>query len=235
MENQKLFTNRLSLITGFVALGIVLAVFLGDETVIETLSAEDGLIENISAGLWFIGFVVCIVRLLGKHSNRYRLFLLFWALFCFFCLGEETSWFQRFIHYSSPSCIENINAQDEFNLHNIDFFQGGNWVTGDSGSSAKINLKLFLGAQNLFRFGYLIYFLFIPILLYMGRLRTIEKKLNYPCPNVCFVLSTWSVLIISFVFVFFNREIKSSLAETREMLYALFILLYIYTHLKGRN
>ena len=210
-----------------------MAVLFVDETVIETLSAEDGLIENISAGLWLIGFVICIVRLLSKHSNRYRLFLLFWALFCFFCLGEETSWFQRFIYYPSPSCIKNINAQDEFNLHNIEFFQGGNWVTGDS--TAKNNLKLFLSSQNLFRFGYFIYFLFIPILLYMGRVRIIEKKLNYPCPNMCFVLSTWSVLIISFIFVFFNREIKSSLAETREMLYALFILLYIYTHLKGQS
>jgi hypothetical protein len=40
----------------------------------------------------------------------------------------------------------------------------------------------------------------------------------------------WATIALSFIFALFsNLQIKSALAETREMLYAFFIFLYVFT------
>jgi hypothetical protein len=41
------------------------------------------------------------------------------AIGFFFCFGEEISWAQRIIGFTTPEAFTDVNVQNEFNLHNI--------------------------------------------------------------------------------------------------------------------
>jgi len=87
-----------------------------------------------------------------------------------------------------------------------------------------------LKPQTLFRIGIFVYFLILPLIFYIGKLKTLMMKIEYPNPSALFVLSMWGSIILSFILALFSDSpTRSALAETREMFYALFIFLYIFT------
>ncbi len=92
-------------------------------------SLEDGPIENLTAllfGLSSLGFVVimCRSRFLREKKVWWRyLFVLAWALLMFVFMGEEISWGQRLFGFSTPDGLASVNAQKEFNLHNLESLQ----------------------------------------------------------------------------------------------------------------
>jgi len=233
MEKASLKKDMVFWVMGVLSITACLAVWLGDQRYIGALTAEDGVVESLSAVFYFFGLAVCIWRLLGKWGNI-KLWLVIWAFLCLAFLGEETSWFQRIIGYSTPEFLESMSAQEEVNIHNLRFLQGGKWTDGLS--SGRFDVKMLLGSQNLFRIGFACYFLLIPLLLYWGRPRFLTvlliEKLKYPVPKASFVISLWTTLSLSFFLAFHSTEpAKASVAETREMLYAFFILFYLFTHL----
>jgi hypothetical protein len=210
-----------------------LVVWLGDQRYMRALTEEDGIVESMSAVFYFCGLAVCIWYLLTTRGKS-KLWAVIWAFLCLIFLGEETSWFQRIIGYATPEFMESMSAQEEINIHNLRFLQGGKWTDGLS--SGRFDVKMLLGSQNLFRIGFACYFLLIPLLLYWGRPKFLQvllkEKLSYPLPKVSFVISLWTTLSLSFFLAFHSTEpAKASIAETREMFYALFILLYLFTHL----
>ncbi len=83
--------------------------------------AEDGLFESATA----IILLICAALLLSSLGRSWRLdrrlgFAVgFLALLCFLLLMEEISWGQRIIGFETPEEIEEINAQQEVNLHNM--------------------------------------------------------------------------------------------------------------------
>ena len=93
--------------------------------------AKEGGIEIIEALLW--GFAALAFGwsafklftrnperpLRSKASGRF-LWCAFFAGLSFLALGEETSWGQVYGWYSAPESIAAVNAQEEFNLHNLD-------------------------------------------------------------------------------------------------------------------
>ena len=236
MENRVLKMRTISPIMFLFGVATVLGIWMGDVRVIERLTSEDGIIETLSAVFYFFGFAVCIYCLVKKlPGSRFLLFL--WAFLCFVFMGEELSWFQRIFGYPTPSVIGTTSAQKEFNIHNLEFFQGGKWI--EALSSSRFNLKLFLSSQNIFRIWFVLYFLIVPLLLYAGKPKGIVKlvrdKMQYPLPGADFLVSVWATLILSFVFAIYSNEARrSALGETREMFYALFILAHVYMHLKAR-
>lgn len=90
------------------------------------LKKEDGVFEYIT---FFFFLCVSIVGILGFHRTRLStthvnlkrfFFVLFalMALFGFVIAGEEISWGQRIIGFSTPENIAEVNTQKEFNIHN---------------------------------------------------------------------------------------------------------------------
>lgn len=123
-EIQKEFiVIKRALIPISVLLGIVSILFIwfGEPDNVSALTREDGVVENLSAIFYMVGLFVSFISIFKAERI---LFPILWAALCFVFLGEETSWFQRIFHYSVPE-VEQINAQNEFNLHNLDMFQGG--------------------------------------------------------------------------------------------------------------
>ncbi|MBN1846505.1 MAG: hypothetical protein JW810_12520 [Sedimentisphaerales bacterium] len=84
----------------------------------EKLSIEDGLVENAEAINWLLAALLMFI-LFFQGKNPWHLLL---AIFFVVCLGEEISWGQRLIGFSTPQSITNINIQKEFNLHNLRLF-----------------------------------------------------------------------------------------------------------------
>jgi len=205
---------------------VFIAVSLLDEALVSFLTQEDGIVETFSAAFYVIGCFICLVYM-GQKKQVHRFWLIFWCVFCFLCFGEEISWFQRIFKYDNPVFAEGVNQQNEFNLHNLFFLHGGKWI--DAFHSGKFNIKLLFSSQNLFRAGFFFYFLVIPLVLKTGRLTFFQKKWRYPVPNNAFIIATWMVLGFSFVLsTFSSGPLKTSLAETRELFYAFFIMLYLF-------
>ena len=186
---------------------------------------EDGLFENLTALFYFIGFIVGIVAV---FRTRPSILLILWTVLCLLFLGEETSWFQRAFDYSVPA-VEKINTQNEFNLHNLNLLQRGSLT-----KSTAESYYLFQ-SQNIFRIGFFGYFLIFPLLHYIPIANKLLQKIGYKKPDTFFTLLLLIVFTSSVTSLFFLPiTLKSPLAETREMLYAYFIMIYISVYL-ARN
>ena len=93
--------------------------------------AKEGGIEIIEALLWAyacVAFGWLTLRTFKATrdlplTQRLRgplLWSAFFALLAFMALGEETSWGQVYGIYAAPEAVASVNAQEEFNLHNLD-------------------------------------------------------------------------------------------------------------------
>jgi hypothetical protein len=81
---------------------------------------EDGLFEWLTSLLYFTSFVLLFRTFLVNRN----IFLLLLALVMFFGAGEEISWGQRVFGFATPEKIDSVNAQHEFNVHNLVVFNG---------------------------------------------------------------------------------------------------------------
>lgn len=89
----------------------------------EWLQDEDHLIEWLTFMAFFMAFVfMAFVLQFHRKMNRWELaYFSGITLFCFVCAGEEISWAQRIIGFDTPEVLLEVNEQNEFNLHNLNF------------------------------------------------------------------------------------------------------------------
>ena len=86
------------------------------------IDGELGLIELATPVLSLIGFIIGIatVRLAWHRVGKQeRIWYLLVTLGCFYFAGEELSWGQHFFGWGTPEYLEQINDQEETNIHNI--------------------------------------------------------------------------------------------------------------------
>lgn len=224
MINNRVVAKILLLVGG----ASILFIWFVSPDIAHSLTREDGAIENLSAIFWLCGFLIsliCIFKLKGKQ----KIIAIVWMLLCFIFLGEETSWFQRIFNYSISS-VEQISAQNEFNLHNLRPLQGGSWMKS-------FHLKNLLKSQNLFRVGFFGYFLLLPLVMYVRKIKYFMLKIGYKKPDILFVIVLLFVFGLSYSLVFLSppKVVKSALAETREMLFSFVVLVYIAAYIWPKN
>jgi len=202
-------------------------VWFGDKSSVLQLTEEDGVIESITAVFYLFGFIIGLITIF----KRKRLFFpIIWTILCFLFLGEETSWFQRILNYSVPA-VENVSEQNEFNLHNLNVFEGESlFVDGKLNKNGLIGF--FMSSQNMFRLGFFGYFLILPVLLFMSRFNKFMKKIGYVKTDYKFILILCVVFGLSFILAIYSPvDTKMAFAEVREMLYAFFIFMYICVYI----
>ena len=122
---------RLALVLFVVILLVYLSLLLDDPTV-SWLLREEHPIELAGALSLFASAVACVVlwRRCDSGSPRLlRLSLLALAVLFVFGAGEEISWGERILGFEAPEAIQDVNAQDETTLHNLDALQG--WLEID--------------------------------------------------------------------------------------------------------
>ncbi|MEM9468804.1 MAG: hypothetical protein AAF988_01435, partial [Pseudomonadota bacterium] len=93
--------------------------------------------------------------------------------------------------------------------------------------------------QNIFRAGFFSYFFVLPFLFYAFRTNwvgNIIKKLGYAPPEKKFTLTVFAIIFIYFIGSYLaGAELRRAVVETREMLYAWFIMLYVILYLNNNN
>ena len=80
------------------------------------LAAEDGPLENAQALCFLAAATVCGWGLVRRRASPWA-----WAvgLASLVLLGEELSWGQRLLGFTSPAAVAEHNRQHEFNVHNL--------------------------------------------------------------------------------------------------------------------
>ena len=199
--------------------GLLLTLFIyikgGADT--QYLWREGLLVETISALGYAVGFTLFLYAFYKAPKKKEALWFMFWALLCFICFGEETSWLQHYIGYATPEPLQEINTQEEFNLHNLNIFQSHSL-------SEELGWKSFLTAQHLFQIGFLGYFLIFPLFCMIKPVRKLSETLYMPIPGICLMTFIWVPIIISVglaVLSLDEPQTKRAMAELREMFFGL--------------
>lgn len=184
---------------------------------------EDGPIQLLSALFYLAGFGVAVLGLVRTKGVEPAYFAV-WALLCVIFFGEETSWLQHQLGYATPETAASWNAQREFNLHNLNIFQGGELF----GTRGELGWSAILKSQHLFQLGFFAYFLALPAAILTHRGTALVSTLRLPFPGWRLVGSIWLLIGLSIVLTAFAGDpTKPVIAETREMFYALSILAFL--------
>ena len=80
---------------------------------------EDSWVENATAGLFFLTGILLFATAWVEKGFPHRCLYILGGLVMVFVAGEEISWGQRLIEFATPDALMDINAQEEFNLHNV--------------------------------------------------------------------------------------------------------------------
>ncbi len=214
--------------------------YISNEVLIQA-TREDGIYENIGALFFLLAAIVFFIivanpkRYLPKDKKGRKLKTLYFsllALLFFFAFGEEISWGQRIFNYATPEAIKEINAQGEFNLHNITVFHGR---TPD-GEEKKGILALFT-MHRLFYIAFLTYLLIIPLLFRVNaRFRAFIKKIHLPVPPIIFGI----LFCANWIFGNSLRAVLSHLkghgvVEIKETVFALILFMFALYWLRFKN
>lgn len=101
----------------FIFSGCIVWLHFYNTKALNNLCKEDGFVEYLTAAFYFLasGFFIAA----NKEHRFKNMFFWFLAAMCFAIGGEEISWGQRIFGIETPTDLNSINVQHEFNLHNI--------------------------------------------------------------------------------------------------------------------
>ncbi len=135
-----------------------------------------------------------------------------WTLACVYFAGEECSWGQWYFGFETPDFIEDINEQDEFNLHNT-----SSWLN----QKPRAAVEAFVVVAGLV----------VPVLAARGRLNRLARGGGaWPAwvlaPAMCWAAAAYFTLVRALDWL--DRfDIPTVDAELRELAVAWFLALYL--------
>lgn len=232
---ENIGAERISI--GLVLLFSVITLFLFSfhPPIFNSISKEDGLIEEASALFLFGSCFITLYALLKykneiKDSMLTRVSLGFLSFTFFIMAMEEVSWFQRVLEIETPKGFES-NVQNEMNLHNF--------ATSTVENLYYIGSFVFLVLFPFFRFlfpfisdnNYLKIFIARPFIAVIG---SIACAYNFDMWNIIFIQMTFlGSLVILIVFAIFS-SVKN---ETYLLLFTIVLIAtsQVLFLLKGEN
>ncbi|RDV15114.1 hypothetical protein DXT99_10600 [Pontibacter diazotrophicus] len=151
-----------------------------------TYTEEDGYIEYFTAILILATSVLCFYKASFMEEKLPMLFFYALAVVFFLGFGEEISWGQRIFGFATPGDLGQINAQNEFNLHNIH-------LDG-------VNLNKLIFGKLLYTCVF-IYFIGFPVFYRRKQqFRNLIDKFSFPVPtttqSLIYFLAFFSILLI---------------------------------------
>jgi hypothetical protein len=212
--------TRTAFIGAAVACLVLLGVYIAPPSVLAALDGEDGVIEIVSALAYPVGALFAL-QLALRTRGLARAHWAMWAVLCVLFFGEETNWLQDWLRYAPPEAAVAINAQSDFNLHNLKALSTRDTVLG-----SRWSWKLLLSPQVLFYIGFATYFLLIPLATLACRARVLAESVGVPRLGHRFLLMVWVPLAFSVALTMASggdADRRALLAETREMIFALVI------------
>ncbi|MBN1548881.1 MAG: hypothetical protein JW902_19680, partial [Syntrophaceae bacterium] len=196
------------------------------------LTKEDGVVEWIGAiSLLLCSFMFLLTYLNKREGNNLfilkthkNIFFLFLAVLFFFGFGEEISWGQRIFKFNTPKSFSEFNVQNEFNIHNLTFFNKQSVKPSDTkeriwGKNITINF--------LFNFFCLIYCGAIPLINRLSPWAANFIRQVYLPVVPGLIAFAFVIFIVSFeVYDFFiEATLKQPVCEWRECILSVFFLI----------
>jgi hypothetical protein len=191
------------------------------------MAMEDGVIENLSALFWLLGFALCLQYLF--RGGRRRFVMILFCAVCFVCLGEEISWGQRIFQLKTPDILLDLNMQKELNIHNFRAFglsvaEQSSWHTYFQ--TGKFNPRMILNPFFFFRVFVVTYFFLFPLAALWRRGSRFLSRIGYYPPKPYFIILFFIAIVITRQLGLPGMRDPQSAGETQEMCYALFIAIY---------
>ena len=192
------------------------------------LNDEDGFIESFTAISFFLTAVIFLILFIRTRA----VILIFFVLAFIFGAGEEISWGQRLFGFETPESIESVNAQREFNLHNLNVFNS----VDEEGH--KQGISRFFGFNTLFFLFCLAYGILLPLMMKIGFVRNIVERIKLPVPplilGVFFLINYLLFKALSVLNVVEGSSIhfSSVIDESKELGWAIVFLLIAIAFLK---
>lgn len=196
--NMKINFNKAELVRSTIILFPIFLIILMfitieySESLYTYLLAEDGLLEWIQFGSFFVASVIGVITAIKARKNKlyFALFTLF-SICCAFIALDEISWGQRIFNLSTPEFFLERNLQLETNIHNLDFIHF-NYLhhkayifIGIYGSLAWLLLRFFKVLRKDFFYFVVpkqeLFFYFLPIAIYYFWL---DYLTSYYWPNL---------------------------------------------------
>jgi hypothetical protein len=186
------------------------------------LAAENRPVELATALFFLAGMAAAANGAVRAHGTL-RWYLGLWALLCFVFFGEETSWLQHMLHYETPPWMAHENMRGELNLHNLEVFHGGEVI------GAEFHWWSLLKAQHLFNLGFVTYLFGLPLLARSATGHELLRRAKLPYPGKRLAAFAFLPLAVSAVLTSLaaTHATKATVAETREMICALVIMIFL--------
>jgi hypothetical protein len=175
--------NKIELYAVISVILIVLSysvLFLVSDEMVVSLTAEDGVFETTGAAFFLLASL-CFFVIFFKNRKSTGLMLkksAFLLLACAFLFAflEEISYGQRIFNISTPQAIQDVNMQNEINIHNLKIFHGKT-ITGER----KGTLALFLNFDRIFSFFWFSFCCLLPFLYkFNSEARDFLNKKQFP-------------------------------------------------------
>ena len=183
-------------------------IFSRDE--MKNITAEDGIIESLTAFFLFIASVTFFLS-----NKKHNIFIYALAFILFFGAGEEISWGQRIFNIQTPDEMKKVNVQGEITLHNLEIFNRTNFD-----NTYKSGLKNLLTMDVLFRIFSFSFGILLPFLVFhINFIKKITMKLKIPVPPISigiFFLLTYICLRSILIVVGTDMDTKLATPEVFE-------------------
>ena len=210
------FSHGIAILTGLAALYMVLYTpeFYLERFVAKDSATGTGIAEHLTWIILIPGILAGFYALLRypKHlMGRPGLWLFAWTAACIYFAGEEASWGQWYFLWETPEAFQQINDQQETNLHNT-----SSWL--DQKPRLAVEIWIFLGG-------------FIwPLLRYLG-LRPMRNANDYrywiAAPQACFSAALLFTLVRISDWIPNDSVLLFANSEFRELTIALFLTLFL--------
>jgi len=174
------------------------------------LGQEDGLYENLGA-LFFLFSSILFFVTYSKGNPKKNIFFLLLGILLLVAFLEEISWGQRIFSINTPDFIQEVNMQNEINLHNLNIFHGR-----EADGSTKEGWSNMITAGRLFSIFWFMWCVILPILyISSSKIKELSNKIKVPIVPISIGLLFIVTYIIGKV-LFFILENAPKLEEVKE-------------------
>lgn len=229
-------TKRLGQILSAVAIlvaGATYSVMLRDGHTIIAFAGKEEFFEHLSAWLFLLSSLLSLGA--WVHSNRRgasglrKVSYVLLALFFFVAFGEELSWGQHYLGYTTPESLAGLNQQGEVNLHNLSIIDS----RGKGGRRGGI--WLLLNSNRLFDYFMIGLFLVLPLgHRFIAPARDLIDRFSLPVVTALLglpLLLNWTLTAATETWLVTNEARHMATSEIRELNYAVicaFGLFWLY-------